>query len=56
MLSSESKAPLIIDQPEDNLDSEFIYNTLVPAIRRAIAYGLGPVSGAMLVPFSDGVF
>ena len=35
MLSSESKAPLIIDQPEDNLDSEFIYKTLVPAIRRA---------------------
>lgn len=35
MLASESKAPLIIDQPEDNLDSEFIYKTLVPAIRRA---------------------
>ena len=35
MLSSESKAPLIIDQPEDNLDSEFIYKTLVPTIRRA---------------------
>ncbi len=35
MLSSESKSPLIIDQPEDNLDSEFIYKTLVPAIRRA---------------------
>jgi len=35
MLASESKAPLIIDQPEDNLDSEFIYQTLVPAIRRA---------------------
>jgi len=35
MLTSESKAPLIIDQPEDNLDSEFIYKTLVPTIRRA---------------------
>ena len=35
MLSSESRAPLIIDQPEDNLDSEFIYKTLVPVIRRA---------------------
>ena len=35
MLTSESRAPLIVDQPEDNLDSEFIYKTLVPAIRRA---------------------
>ena len=35
MLTSESKAPLIVDQPEDNLDSEFIYKTLVPAIRAA---------------------
>ena len=35
MLSSESRAPLNIDQPEDNLDSEFIYKTLVPVIRRA---------------------
>ena len=35
MLSSESKAPLIVDQPEDNLDSEFIYKTLVPVLRRA---------------------
>ena len=35
MLTSESKAPLIVDQPEDNLDSEFIYKTLVPVIRRA---------------------
>ena len=25
MLTSESRAPLIVDQPEDNLDSEFIY-------------------------------
>jgi ABC-type cobalamin/Fe3+-siderophores transport system ATPase subunit len=35
MLTSESRAPLIIDQPEDNLDSEFIYKTLVPVIRAA---------------------
>jgi energy-coupling factor transporter ATP-binding protein EcfA2 len=35
MLKSESRAPLVIDQPEDNLDSEFIYSTLVPAIREA---------------------
>ncbi len=35
MLSSESDAPLIIDQPEDNLDGEFIYKTLVPVLRRA---------------------
>lgn len=34
MLSSESRAPLIVDQPEDNLDSEFIYKTLVPVLRR----------------------
>jgi ABC-type cobalamin/Fe3+-siderophores transport system ATPase subunit len=35
MLSSESKAPLIIDQPEDNLDGEFIFHSLVPVLRRA---------------------
>jgi ABC-type Na+ transport system ATPase subunit NatA len=35
MLSSESGRPLIIDQPEDNLDGEFIYTTLVPVLRRA---------------------
>lgn len=35
MLTSQSKAPLIVDQPEDNLDSEFIYKTLVPVIRAA---------------------
>lgn len=35
MLSSTSNKPLIIDQPEDNLDSEFIYQTLVPVLRRA---------------------
>lgn len=35
MLSAESNRPLIIDQPEDHLDSEFIYKTLVPVLRRA---------------------
>lgn len=35
MLSSKSNAPLIIDQPEDNLDGEFIYHSLVPVIRVA---------------------
>ena len=35
MLSANSDKPLIIDQPEDNLDGEFIYSTLVPVLRRA---------------------
>jgi len=35
MLSADSTAPLIIDQPEDNLDSEFIYHSLVPVLRQA---------------------
>lgn len=35
MLSSGSNAPLIIDQPEDNLDGEFIYRSLVPVLRMA---------------------
>jgi len=35
MLSADSNRPLIIDQPEDNLDGEFIYHFLVPALRRA---------------------
>lgn len=35
MLSADSDKPLIIDQPEDNLDGEFIYSTLVPILRRA---------------------
>lgn len=33
LLFSKSKTPLIIDQPEDNLDSEFIYKTLVRCLR-----------------------
>lgn len=35
VLSSNNDAPLIIDQPEDNLDGEFIYKSLVPVLRRA---------------------
>ncbi len=35
ILSTDSDRPLIIDQPEDNLDGEFIYSTLVPVLRRA---------------------
>jgi ABC-type cobalamin/Fe3+-siderophores transport system ATPase subunit len=35
MLSSKSNSPLIIDQPEDNLDGEFIYHSLVPVLRLA---------------------
>lgn len=35
MLSSNSNVPLIIDQPEDNLDSEFIYHSIVPVLRQA---------------------
>ena len=33
MLFSRSNHPLIIDQPEDNLDSEFIYKTFVKTLR-----------------------
>lgn len=35
MLSSENPNPLLIDQPEDNLDGEFIFSQLVPVIRLA---------------------
>jgi hypothetical protein len=35
ILSSDARSPLIIDQPEDNLDGEFIYSTLVPVLRQA---------------------
>jgi ABC-type enterochelin transport system ATPase subunit len=34
-LSADTDRPLIIDQPEDNLDGEFIFSTLVPVLRRA---------------------
>jgi DNA repair exonuclease SbcCD ATPase subunit len=35
LLSSNGNDPLIIDQPEDNLDGEFIYSSFVPVLRRA---------------------
>ena len=35
MLWSENPDPLLIDQPEDNLDGEFIFSQLVPVIRLA---------------------
>jgi energy-coupling factor transporter ATP-binding protein EcfA2 len=34
LLFSDTKVPLVIDQPEDDLDSEFIYKTLVKNLRR----------------------
>lgn len=34
LLLSKSDRPLLIDQPEDNLDSEFIYNTIVTTLRK----------------------
>jgi ABC-type lipoprotein export system ATPase subunit/histidinol phosphatase-like PHP family hydrolase len=34
LIQSESNVPLLIDQPEDNLDSEFIYKTIVANLRK----------------------
>ncbi|HYF69065.1 MAG TPA: PHP domain-containing protein [Ohtaekwangia sp.] len=34
LLQSKSKVPLLIDQPEDNLDSEFISKTIVSNLRK----------------------
>jgi hypothetical protein len=34
LLFSKSNDPLVIDQPEDNLDSEFIYKTFVRTLRK----------------------
>ena len=34
LIHSKSKCPLIIDQPEDNLDSEFIYKTIVSNLKK----------------------
>ena len=34
LLLSDSTKPLLIDQPEDNLDSEFIYKTIVANLRK----------------------
>ncbi len=33
LLFSKRKTPLIIDQPEDHLDSEFVYKTIVRSLR-----------------------
>ena len=38
LLQSDSKKPLLIDQPEDNLDSEFIYKSIVRNLRRIKEY------------------
>lgn len=35
LLIDQEKAPLILDQPEDNLDNHTVYKTLVPCIRDA---------------------
>ncbi len=34
LMLSKSKKPLIIDQPEDHLDSEFIFKTIVKNLRK----------------------
>ena len=34
LLLSRREMPLLIDQPEDNLDNHFIYETVVDAVRR----------------------
>jgi ABC-type cobalamin/Fe3+-siderophores transport system ATPase subunit len=33
LLLAEDTAPIVVDQPEDDLDNEFIYNELVPLLR-----------------------
>lgn len=38
LLLARRHSPLIIDQPEDNLDNHFIYETVVEAIRRQKQY------------------
>ena len=38
LLLSKSNKPLIIDQPEDNLDSEFIFKTIVKNLRKVKEY------------------
>lgn len=34
LLAQEDGGPLVIDQPEDELDSNFVFNELIPMIRR----------------------
>ncbi len=38
LLSSNSNKPLLIDQPEDNLDSEFIFKSIVSNLRKIKEY------------------
>ena len=38
LLHSKSNVPLLIDQPEDNLDSEFIFKTIVQNLRKIKEY------------------
>jgi ABC-type lipoprotein export system ATPase subunit len=38
LMLDKSDIPLIIDQPEDNLDNQTVYNLLVPCIREAKKY------------------
>jgi ABC-type lipoprotein export system ATPase subunit len=33
ILLTQSERPLLIDQPEDNLDNAFVYDTIVTALR-----------------------
>lgn len=35
LLLLDSKAPLVVDQPEDDLDNSFISSRVVPAVREA---------------------
>mgnify|MGYP006297162981 CR=1 FL=1 len=35
LIISRNTIPLVIDQPEENLDNETVYNVLVPCIREA---------------------
>jgi ABC-type Mn2+/Zn2+ transport system ATPase subunit len=34
LLSSENNCPLVIDQPEDELDKSYLRDTVLPALRR----------------------
>src|SRR5688572_32414058 len=35
ILLTQSERPLLIDQPEDNLDNAFVYDTIVKALQRS---------------------
>lgn len=34
LLETDDERPLVIDQPEDDLDNRFLFETLLPALRR----------------------